>query len=295
MTTKHWSAFLLLGLIWGTSFLWIKVGLRELSPLTLVGFRLLFGWLAMIILVALRRPAFPRWGRTWLWLILMGVTNTALPFLLITWGEQSIDSAVASVLNSSVPLFTLVIAHFFLTDEPMTLPRVAGLVLGFLGILLLFSRDLGQGQVTEGVLGQLAVLVAAVSYAASSVYARRTLKEVPTLVQAFIPMLSADLLIWGTAFAVDRPLTVPTLPLTWISLLWLGLLGSFIAYLLYYYLLHQVGSTRTTLVTYLFPVVGVAAGVIFLGEHLDWRLGLGSLLVLAGIVIVNRRQRRAAG
>ena len=91
MTTKHWSAFLLLGLIWGTSFLWIKVGLRELSPLTLVGFRLLFGWLAMAILVALRRPTFPRWGRTWFWLILMGVTNTALPFLLITWGEQSVD------------------------------------------------------------------------------------------------------------------------------------------------------------------------------------------------------------
>jgi drug/metabolite transporter (DMT)-like permease len=276
-------------LIWGSSFLWIKIGLRELSPFTLVGFRLLFGWVAMAIAVAIRRPPFPHSGKTWIWLILMGVTNTALPFLLITWGEQSVDSAVASVLNSSVPLFTLIIAHFFLTDENMTFPRVAGLALGFLGILLLFSRDLGEAGVTQGVLGQLAVLIAALSYAISSVYARRTLKAVPTLVQAFVPMLSADLLIWIGAFAVERPLTIPALPLTWVALLWLGLLGSFIAYLLYYFLLHQVGSTRTTLVTYLFPVVGVAAGVIFLGEQLDWYLAVGSVMVLAGIVIVNRR------
>jgi drug/metabolite transporter (DMT)-like permease len=288
MTSKNWAAFLLLGTIWGTSFLWIKIGLRELSPLTLVGFRLLFGWAAMAIAVAIRRPRFPRARRTWFWLILMGITNTALPFLLITWGEQSVDSAVASVLNSSLPLFTLVIAHLFLSDEKMTVPRVAGLVLGFLGILLLFSRDLGQGGVTQGVLGQLAVLVAALSYAISSVYARHTLKDVPTFVQALVPMLSADLLIWIGAFTVARPLTIPALPLTWVALLWLGLLGSFIAYLLYFYLLHQVGPTRTTLVTYLFPVVGVAAGVIFLNEQLDWHLGLGSLLVLAGIVIVNR-------
>ncbi len=289
MTTRNWSAFLLLGLIWGSSFLWIKIGLRELTPLTLVGFRLLFGWLAMTIAVAIRRPSFPRSRRTWFWLILMGVTNTALPFLLITWGEQSVDSAVASVLNSSVPLFTLIIAHFFLTDENMTLPKVAGLVLGFLGILLLFSRDLGKGGVTQGVFGQLAVVVAAVSYAASSVYARRTLKNVPTFVQALVPMLSGDLLVWIGAIAVDHPLTLPAQPLTWVALLWLGLLGSFIAYLLYFYLLHQVGPTRTTLVTYLFPVVGVAAGVIFLGEHLDWHLALGSMLVVSGIVIVNRR------
>lgn len=293
MTTKNWSAFLLLGLIWGSSFLWIKIGLRELSPLTLVGFRLLLGLLAMTITVAIRRPSFPRSKRTWFWLILMGVTNTALPFLLITWGEQSVDSAVASVLNSSVPLFTLIIAHFFLADEKITLPKVAGLVLGFLGILLLFSRDLGEGGGTQGVLGQLAVLIAALSYAISSVYARRTLKDVPTFVQALVPMASADLLIWIGAFAVDRPLAIPALALTWVALLWLGLLGSFVAYLLYFYLLHQVGATRATLVTYLFPVVGVAAGVIFLGEYLDWHLALGSLLVLAGIVIVNRRYRRA--
>ncbi|MFN2147140.1 MAG: DMT family transporter [Anaerolineales bacterium] len=289
MTIRNWSAFLLLGLIWGTSFLWIKIGVRELQPFTLVGFRLLFGLLAMSIVIIVRRPAFPRAPRTWFFLILMGLTNTALPFVLITWGEVRIDSAVASVLNSSMPLFTLVIAHFFLADERMTLPRVAGLALGFIGILLLFSRELGQSGPSQGILGQLAVLAAALSYAISSVYARRTLKGVATMVQAFIPLLVADSAMWLGAFTLEGPLHIPQQPLTWVAVAWLGILGSAVAYLLYYDLLHRVGSTRTSLVTYVFPVVGVAAGVLFLGEQLDWHLALGALLIVAGIVIVNRR------
>jgi drug/metabolite transporter (DMT)-like permease len=288
MTIRNWSAFLLLGLIWGTSFLWIKIGVRELEPFTLVGFRLLFGLLAMSIVILVRRPAFPRSRRTWFFLVLMGITNTALPFVLITWGEVSVDSAVASVLNSSMPLFTLVIAHFFLADERMTLPRVLGLALGFCGILLLFSRDLQRGT-SQGILGQLAILAAALSYAVSSVYARRTLKEVSTLVQAFIPLVVADSLMWLGAFSLERPFHIPQLPLTWVAVAWLGVLGSAAAYLLYYFLLHRVGSTRTSLVTYVFPVVGVAAGVLFLDEQLDWHLALGALLIVAGIVIVNRR------
>jgi len=289
MTVKNWSAFLLLGLIWGTSFLWIKIGVRELQPFTLVGFRLLFGLLAMVIIIVLRRPAFPRSARTWFFLCLMGLTNTALPFVLITWGELSVDSAVASVLNSSMPLFTLIIAHFFLEDERMTLMRVGGLALGFAGIVLLFSRDLGRSGSGQGLLGHLAILAAALSYAISSVYARRTLKGVPTLVQAFVPLLVADSAMWIGAASLEGPLHLPQLPLTWLAVAWLGVLGSAIAYLLYYYLLHRVGSTRTSLVTYVFPVVGVAAGVLFLGERLDWHLALGALLVVGGIVIVNRR------
>jgi drug/metabolite transporter (DMT)-like permease len=289
MNLRNWSAFLLLGLIWGTSFLWIKIGVRELAPFTLVGFRLLFGLLTMSIVIVFRRPAFPRDRRTWFFLCLMGLTNTALPFVLITWGEVSVDSAVAAVLNSSMPLFTLVIAHFFLADERMTIPRVIGLALGFCGILLLFSRDLGRHGFSEGLLGQLAILAAALSYAISSVYARRTLKNVATMVQAFVPMLVADSIIWIGAFTLEGPLHLPQAPLTWVAVAWLGILGSALAYLLYYGLLHRVGSTRTSLVTYVFPVVGVAAGVLFLGEQLDWHLAAGALLVVLGIVIVNRR------
>lgn len=293
MPIRSWGAFLLLGSIWGSSFLWIKIALDELAPFTLVGYRLLFGALGMLLMLLILRPRFPEQRKTWAMLALMGITNTALPFVLITWGETTIDSGVASILNSTTPLFTLVIAHFFLADERMTVPRAFGLLLGFAGILLLFSRDIGLEGFRSGLLGQAAVLAAAVSYAGSSVFARRAFRSVPLLVQSAVPLFTADILIWIGAFTLESPVSLPDLRLTWIALIWLGLLGSCVAYLLYFYLINTVGSTRSTLVTYMFPVIGVALGVIFLDESLDARLVIGALMVVAGIGVVNRRPVRS--
>ena len=295
MPVRSWGAFLLLGSIWGSSFLWIKIALEELEPFTLVGFRLLFGAVGMALVLLARRPALPKERRTWLLLALMGLTNTALPFVLISWGETVIDSAVASILNSTTPLFTLIIAHYFLSDERMNVPRALGLLLGFAGILLLFSRDVGLEGFRSGLLGQAAVLAAALSYAGSSVFARRAFRDVPLLIQAAIPLFSADLLIWVGAIALESPVNIPALPITWVALAWLGLLGSCIAYLLYFYLINNVGSTRSTLVTYMFPVIGVALGVLFLDERLDLRLIIGALMVVAGIGVVNWKPRTNAG
>ena len=295
MPVRSWGAFLLLGSIWGSSFLWIKIALEELEPFTLVGFRLLFGAVGMALVLLARRPALPKERRTWLLLALMGLTNTALPFVLISWGETVIDSAVASILNSTTPLFTLIIAHYFLSDERMNVPRALGLLLGFAGILLLFSRDVGLEGFRSGLLGQAAVLAAALSYAGSSVFARRAFRDVPLLIQAAIPLFSADLLIWVGAIALESPVNIPALPITWVALAWLGLLGSCIAYLLYFYLINNVGSTRSTLVTYMFPVIGVALGVLFLDERLDLRLIIGALMVVAGIGVVNWKPRTKDG
>jgi drug/metabolite transporter (DMT)-like permease len=295
MPVRSWGAFLLLGSIWGSSFLWIKIALEELEPFTLVGYRLLFGAVGMALVLIARRPALPKERRTWLLLALMGLTNTALPFVLISWGETVIDSAVASILNSTTPLFTLIIAHYFLSDERMNLARALGLLLGFAGILLLFSRDVGLEGFRSGLLGQAAVLAAALSYAGSSVFARRAFRDVPLLIQAAIPLFSADLLIWVGAIALESPVNIPALPITWVALAWLGLLGSCIAYLLYFYLINNVGSTRSTLVTYMFPVIGVALGVLFLDERLDLRLIIGALMVVAGIGVVNWKPRTKDG
>lgn len=292
MPIRSWGAFLLLGSIWGSSFLWIKLALAELSPFTLVGFRLLFGALGMAFVLWARQPSFPKEKRLWFLLALMGLTNTALPFVLITWGQTSIDSGVASILNSTTPLFTLVIAHFFLDDERMNVPRALGLVVGFIGIVLLFSKDVSGDGFRSGLLGQAAVLAAAISYAGSSVFARRTFREVPLLVQASVPLFVADAFIWLGAVGFESPLVVPQLPLTWLSLAWLGLLGSCLAYLLYFYLLTHVGSTRTMLVTYMFPVIGIGLGVIFLDEALDLHLIFGASLVVAGIGVVNWTPRQ---
>jgi drug/metabolite transporter (DMT)-like permease len=291
---KDWVLFVALGLIWGSSFLWIKIAIREVDAFTLVGWRLLFGTLGMVAVIALRRPPFPRDRSIWLALALLGIINTALPFVLISWGQKTIDSAVASILNSTVPLFTMVIAHFALHDEPITARKAVGLLIGFGGVLALMARDLEAGSLGVGILGQAAVLLAAASYASASVFARRTMREVSPLVQAFVPMAVADAIVWTAATQVGDPGRLPALPLTWVALLWLGLLGSCVAYLLFYNLLHSVGATRTTMVTYVFPVVGVTLGVVFLDELADWRLLAGAALVVASLAVVNWKPRAAA-
>ncbi len=291
MKPKDWVLFLALGLIWGSSFLWIKIAVREVDAFTLVGWRLLFGTLGMVAVIALRRPPFPRGRSIWPALALLGIINTALPFVLISWGQKTIDSAVASILNSTVPLFTMVIAHFALHDEPITARKAVGLLIGFGGVSALMARDLEAGSLGVGILGQAAVLLAAASYASASVFARRTMREVSPLVQAFVPMAIADAIVWTAATQVGNPGRLPALPLTWVALLWLGLLGSCAAYLLYFNLLHSVGATRTTMVTYVFPVVGVTLGVLFLDELADWRLLVGAALVVTSLAIVNWKPR----
>ena len=293
MKARDWFIFILLGGIWSSSFLWIKIAVQEVDPFTLVSWRLLFGTLGMVAVIIWKRPSFPPQRSIWLALAVLGIINTALPFVLISWGEKSIDSAVAAVLNSTVPLFTLVIAHLFLHDEPITARKAVGLLMGFAGVLVLMARDLEIGSLRAGVLGQAAVLLAAVSYASASVFARRTMREVSPLVQAFVPMAFADAVVWSMATQVGEPGRLPALPITWVALLWLGLLGSCVAYLLYYHLLHSVGATRAVMVTYVFPVVGVALGVLFLNELTDWHLLAGAALVIASIAVVNWKPKAA--
>lgn len=290
MKLKDWLAFLALGLAWGSSFLWIKIAIQEIGPFTLVALRLLFGVVGLLAVVAYSRPRWPGARRLWWVLVVLGLTNTAVPFVLISWGELFIDSAVAAVLNSTVPLFTMLIAHVFLSDDRMTLPRIVGLLIGFGGVIILLSRDLVfQSGLSGGVLGQGAVLLAALFYAGSGVFARRNTQGLSPIVQALVPLLVADSAIWLAVPLTESPLTLPQLPLTWVAILWLGLVGSCFAYLLYYYLLHSVGPTRTTLVTYVFPLVGVALGVIFLNELLDWHLFVGGTMVVGSIAVVNWR------
>jgi drug/metabolite transporter (DMT)-like permease len=285
---RAWLAFLLLGLVWGSSFFWIKIAVQEIGPFTLVAYRLLFGALGLLGFVVFRRPDAPAGRQEWLAMGLLGLTNTAIPFVLISWGEQFIDSGVASILNSTVPLFTMLIAHLFLLDERITRGKVLGLLVGFGGVVLLFSQDVAGGLAVNSLLGQAAVLVAALMYAGSSVFARRFLRQVSPILQAFITVTVADVLVWIAAPLVESPLEVPAGTLIWISIIWLGILGSCVAYLLYFYLIQEVGSTRATLVTYVLPVVGVALGVIFLNEQLNVQLAAGTILVVAGVWVVNR-------
>lgn len=286
MKRKDWLAFIALSLAWGSSFFWIKIAIEEIGPFTLVAWRLFFGIVTLLLVVALRRPEWPSQKKIWLALLVLGLSNTAIPFVLISWAEVFIDSAVASILNSSVPLFTMVIAHFSLSDDRLNRQRVIGLLVGFVGVIVLVQRDLSAG-LEFNLIAQGAIILAVIFYAVSAVFARRNTKGVSPVVRALVPLVAADFLLWGITPAIESPLTVPALPLTWIALLWLGVVGSGIAYLLYFYLLHSVGPTRATMVTYTFPLVGVTLGVGFLNERLDFSLILGAVLVIASLLIVN--------
>src|SRR5215510_7926825 len=148
--------------------MWIKIAVHEVGPITLVAFRALFGLLFGVIVIFIQRVQLPQTFKAWLPLIIVGLTNVAIPFFLISWGERSIDSAVASILDATVPLFTILIAHFLLQDDKITLPKMLGLMVGFAGIVVLMSKDIDTS--SSSLLGQLAVIVASMFYAGSAVY-----------------------------------------------------------------------------------------------------------------------------
>jgi len=286
---QQWAAFVLLGTIWGSSFLWIKIAVGEIGPATVGALRLLFGLVGLLTVSWTTRQSFRNLRAFLPAYLFMGIFNTALPFVLIPWAETRIDSALAAILNATTPLFAIVIAHYWLSDERITFTRATGLVVGFVGVVVLVSRDIGPQGIRGSIWGQLAMLAASASYAVSATFSRRHLRGHPPLAQATMVVFIADAITWGIASITDRPLLLPVRGLTWFALIWLGLLGSCLAYLLYFYLINAWGATRTSLVTYIFPVVGLVLGIVFLNEAADWRLIIGSALVVGGIVVVNRR------
>jgi drug/metabolite transporter (DMT)-like permease len=286
MRLKHWLVFFLLGAIWSSSFMWIKIALLEVSPVTLVGIRVLFGLAFGIGVAGLTRSRFPTTLKEWAPLLVVGVTNLAMPFFLISWGERSIDSALAAILDATVPLFTIVFAHYLLEDDRMTPAKVLGLGVGFLGVMVLLGRALDGS--TGSLLGQGAVVLASMLYAGSSIYVRKTMADTPGIVRSAGPMVSATAVMWMAASLSETPIELPRLGMTWLALAFLGVFGSGLALSLAFYLIHEIGPTRTTMVTYLFPLGGVILGVIVLKERLTWELIAGAALILTGLVVANR-------
>jgi len=283
------AAFVLLGLIWGSSFAWIKIAVDEVPPATLVAWRMSLGAAGMLALVAILRLPVPRGAGEWLPLVVLGAVNAAIPIFLISWGQQWVDSGTAAVLNSLTPIFSLLIAGLALRVEPVTLLRVAGLLLGFIGAALLASRELELRADASGLIGAVAVVVAAFSYAVGASYARHRIQRTHRYVVAGGTLVFAAVDAWVLALLADGGLVVPVQLESVVAIAWLGLLGSFVAYVLFFFLIEHLGATMASMVTYLFPVVGVGLGVLVLGERMDLRLAGGTILVLIGIIVVSLR------
>lgn len=291
-TRADWLLFVLLGFFWGSSYLFIKIGVDEgLEPLTLIMLRLLFGALLLIGVVLIARPALPEHRRTYGHLVVMALLSIVIPFWLITYGEGSgVDSSVAAILNSTVPLFTIVIGPLFLHDEHITANRIAGLAVGFVGVIVITSGDLGGTGSGGGIsFGIVALLLSAVSYALGAVYARRNARGLSPITTALFQVIFAFTITTVLAFAIENPLSANVTPKAAFSVVWLGLLGSGMAYLLFFRLLSRWGPTRTSLVAYLLPVWGIVLGVAVLDEPVDSRVLLGTALIVGGVALVNAR------
>lgn len=285
-----WAVFLALGLMWGSSYLFIKIAVDDFGTFTLVALRLAIGAALLWTVLRLRGQRLPRERRVYGHLFVMGLINITIPFLLITWAERSVESSLAAVLTSVVPLFTVVLAPLFIHDEPLRANAVVGLAVGFIGVVVLTSRELsGTG---SSLVADLALVAAALSYGAGAVYARRNVRGVAPLIPAVFQVTFAFVVSGTFALLLEHPWTVRPALDSVFAMLWLGLFGSGLAYLAFFRLLSRWGATRTTLVAYVLPVVGIVLGFVVFQEPLDGRIIMGTALVIAGIGLVNSRYGR---
>jgi drug/metabolite transporter (DMT)-like permease len=301
LAVKNWIMFIALGLIWGSSFLLIKIGLEELKAVEVVAARLAIASIGFCTLIASLRLPLPRDRKSWIDLALVGVMNTTVPFVLITWGEESIDSGLAGVLNATTPLFSFVIAHIALADDKINAGKLLGLLAGFVGVILLTvssSSHPAEAQASirsNSIEGQLAVLAAAFFYGVSAVYIRRRLRHVPAMVTAGVTLsvgaVTAILLMIFTAGALPALSSLETE--TILSVGALGLINTFIAYILYFTLIHNWGASRSTLVTYAIPPISLLLGTLFKGERPDLLVIIGAALIIGGVALANLRKQPA--
>jgi len=285
-----WLLFVLLGFFWGSSYLFIKIGVDAgLQPFTLVSLRLLIGLALLGAVVAVARESLPREPRMLGHLVVLGFFSVALPFGLITWAEQSVDSSLAAVLTGAVPLFVIPCATRMLPAERITLTGLLGIGIGLVGVAIVVGFD-PAALASNELIAEIALIGAAASYAVGGVYARRNVHGLRPMIPALFQVGIALVMMAFPAILIERPWERGIAPEAAFAVVWLGLLGSGGAYLIFFRLLGHWGATRTSLVAYLLPIWGIALGALFLREPIDARLILGTALVIGGIALVNMRR-----
>ena len=281
---------LLLALIWGWSFLFIKVGVEGFTPVTVAALRVALGCVVVVAVLRVRGLRMPRELSTWGHFAVMGALASAAPFTLLAWGEQHITSALTSVLNASTPLFAAVFSALLL-GERLKPTQLVGLALGFVGVGV--AAGVGGADFAESSLGgSLAPVGAAACYGLTMVYARRYLTGVPPMVNAAGQLVTATVFLVPPAVITTASEGADVEPHRVLAMVLLGAIGTGVAYVIYYRALAADGATKTSVVTYLVPVVAVAVGVAFLDEPFELRLLAGAALTLVGIGLLHERVLR---
>ena len=290
---KSRLVWLLLCCIWGSTWLFIKLGLTDLPPLTFAGIRFVIAATILFSLIALRRVPFPTNRRDLLLLAVTGILSFSLNYGLVFWGEQYISSGLAALLQSTLPAFGLIIAHYYLPGERMTLPRIAGVLLGVLGVGVIFSNQL-QVSGPRALWGSAALVLSAFCAAYANVLVKTYgLNLQPSVLAAgqmlfgLVPLLLIGIPLEG------NPLKYHWTPVAVFSLFYLAIVGTVIAFVLYYWLLHNMDVTKTMLIALVTPVVAVILGMLVLKEELHWRTLFGGAMIMLGIGLIVAQKRKA--
>jgi drug/metabolite transporter (DMT)-like permease len=293
MSLLEWTLLIALSILWGGSFFFIGVAVRALPPFTLVTARVALAALVLHVVVLATGQRMPADRRVWAAFLGMGLLNNLVPFSLLVWSQTHIASGLASILNATTPIFTVIVAHFLTRDEKMTGGRLMGVVAGFTGVVLMIGPAAFDGFGTS-VLAQLAALGAACSYAFAGIYGRRFRRMgVPPLVTATGQVTASTIMLLPIALLVDQPWTLlpPGLDVL-AAMAALAVLSTALGYILYFRILATAGATNLLLVTFLIPVSAILLGVTLLGERLDARHVMGMGAIAIGLAAIDGRLGR---
>lgn len=294
ISTRAWLEMLLLAAIWGASFVSIRVALDEVGPLTVVVHRV--GWAALVLWAAvlLMRLPIPRAPRVWGAFVFMGLLNNIIPFGLMAWGQLHIESGLTSILNAATAIFGVITAAIFFADERITVRKAIGVSLGFAGVATAIGlENLRSFDIRS--LAQLAVIGGTVSYALASVWARKTLSDQPPQVAAAGMVGTSTLMLLPVAWIIEGPITLDLAPRTLGAIGYYAILGTALAYLLYYRILGMAGSGNLMLVTLMIAPFGILLGALILGESLHPAAYGGFALLALGLLVLDGRIWRRLG
>lgn len=288
MSTMTWGLLLALGLIWGGSFFFARIAVHSVPPFTLVFLRLSLAALALHIYIGGRLQIYELLRKHWRQFLLLGLINNAVPHALIFIGQTQMGAGLASILNATTPIWTVLIGNQLTTDERLTSAKIAGCLTGFLGTILLLSPSLtSSAEVPLWAL--LLPILAAISYGFAAIYAKR-FKGMASPVVATGQLTASSAIMLPVALLLDHPWALPMPPAgTLAAILGLALLSTAFAYILYFRILALAGATNASLVTLLVPPSAILLGFLFLGERLGWAEVAGMLLIGAGLLILDGR------
>ena len=290
MTPRTWLLMLLLGLIWGGTFFLSEILLLELSPFQIVFHRVSIAALVMVFYITIKGIALPKDGRIWLALAVMGLLNNAIPFSAIVFGQQYITGGMASILNSTTAFFGVMLSGIFLKEEAITMPKVIGVIMGILGVIIIMGFDtLSSLSLTN--IGQILIILSSISYAFASIWGKFQVKNLGVEVTATGMLITSSVWMFILATMVEGlPFEALSMRST-LSLLTFAILCTSVAYLLYFAILKQAGAANLTLVTIIIPPFALILDAVALGEMVSLQELIGFVIISLGLLVISGKLR----